>query len=87
MAKRKFIEITLGNYSILHGYDENNQEIRENITVNSPKKTLLATDTILSVDDEYITTSQIKNKLHFWEYSESFIDIQLELCSQKVHAY
>lgn len=87
MAKRKFIEVTLGNYSIIHGYNENNEEIRENKEVSTPKKTLLATDTILAVDETYITTSQIKNKLFIWEYQNNYQELQKELCNQTKSSY
>lgn len=87
MAKRKFIEVTLGNYSIIHGYNANNEEIREVKQVNNSKKTLIATDTILAVDEQFIITSQIKNKLFIWEYDNNYEDLQKELCKQTVSAY
>lgn len=87
MAKRKFIEVILGNYSIIHGYNANNEEIREVKQVTNPKKTLIATDTILAVDEQFIITSQIKNKLFIWEYDNNYEDIRKELCKQTVSAY
>lgn len=87
MAKRKFIEVILGNYSIIHGYDSNNKEIRERRDVNTPKKTLLATDTILAIDEQYIITSQIKNKLFVWEYENNYDELQKELCKQSLYSY
>jgi hypothetical protein len=87
MAKRKFIEVTLGNYSILHGYNDSNEEVKEFKQVDTPKKQLLATDTIVAVDEEYIVTSQLKGRLCFWEYSNSFEEIQEKLCRKTVSPY
>ena len=72
MAKQKFIELTLGNYIINHGYNGNNKENKEFFTVTEPKKVLIPTDSILFVDDNYITTTHINNRTIQWEYKNGY---------------
>jgi len=49
MAKREFIEVTVKNHQILHGFDENNNEIIENVEVESASTKLIAIDRIQSI--------------------------------------
>lgn len=74
----KFIQLTVKNHQIMHGFDENNQEILESIAVDKPIKKLIAINRIQSISEKFILTSYL-NRLIYWEYEERFIDIVAQL--------
>ena len=47
----KFIELTLKNHTIVHGFDARNKEITEEVEVPQGSKKLVAVDRILSVSE------------------------------------
>ena len=51
-----FIELTFGNYIIVHGYDKRNKEIAEEIMVEIPTKKVISFDRIKSLSKKYILT-------------------------------
>ena len=68
----KFIELTLGNHMISHGYDKDNNEITEEIIVNKFSKKLVAVSRIKSVSEKYILIDYIDGRWVYWEYQEDF---------------
>ena len=50
-----FIELTVKNHVILHGFDNQNQEILEEVEVESAAKKLIAVHRILSVSEKYVS--------------------------------
>lgn len=74
--KDSFIEITVQNHIILHGFDEQNKEIIEGVKVDKPSKKLVAVNRILSVSDKYILTNYAFNRLVYWEYHEPYEGIR-----------
>lgn len=87
MAKKKFIELTLGNYKVHHGYGQDNKLQSEVVKVNEPVKKLVAADKIIVVDEQYITTSHINDRLIEWEYSEGYDYVKHELKKKAVRPY
>jgi len=67
-----FIKIATGNYLIVHGYDENNKEIVETVTVEKPMVKIVAVSRIQSISDKYILVTGSHGRLMYWEYEESF---------------
>jgi hypothetical protein len=72
MHKSQYIEIHVSNHQILHGFDDNNKEIIEEVMVDKPMKKLIRKDRIQSVSEKYILTSYAFNRLVYWEYEESY---------------
>ncbi len=72
MSKPNFIEIEVQNHIILHGFDEENKEILEEVTVEKPMKKLISVDRIQSVTEKYILTSYGYDRLIYWEYKGSY---------------
>jgi hypothetical protein len=70
----KFIELTVKNYQILHGFNEKNEEVLETITVDEPTTKVIAIDRIQSISEKYILTSY-HDRLIYWEYEGSLADI------------
>ena len=77
-----FITITLGSHVISHGYDKDNNEITEEITVNGFSKKLVAISRIKSVSEKYILTNYTDGRWIYWEYQENFEYI-IELLTSK----
>lgn len=71
-----FIKITTGNYLIVHGYDENNKEIVEEVIVEKPMTKIVAVSRIQSISAKYILVTGSHGRLMYWEYEESFEDIE-----------
>ena len=71
-----FIEITVQNHLVSHGFDENNQEIIETVEVERPMKKLLRVDRIQSVSEKYILTSYGYGRLVYWEYEGSYEELK-----------
>lgn len=68
----KFIELTIGNYIIVHGYDKKNKEIAEEIKVENPTKKVIAISRVKSLSKKYILTDYIDGRLIYWEYEEDY---------------
>lgn len=64
----KFLEIKVKNHVILHGFDENNKEILEEVEADSFVTKLVAIDRIQSISEQYILTSYAFGRLIYWEY-------------------
>lgn len=72
----KFIELTLGSHIIAHGYDNDNKEITENISVDGFSKKIVAVSRIKSVSEKYILTDYLDGRWIYWEYEEAFEDLK-----------
>ncbi|MHA7057675.1 hypothetical protein ACWGOQ_0010680 [Aquimarina sp. M1] len=68
----KFIELTLGNHTIVHGFDARNHEIKEEVTIATGTKKLVAVERILSVSEKYILIQYAYNRIIYWEYLEAY---------------
>ncbi len=73
--KTKFIELTLGNHLISHGYNKNNQEITEEFEIPFSKK-LVAVSRIKSVSETYILIDYLGGRWVYWEYEEDYENIK-----------
>ena len=76
MDAPKFVEIVVQNHLVSHGFDENNQEILEEVVVEAPRKKLIRVDRIQSVSEKYILTSYGYGRLVYWEYEGSYEDMK-----------
>jgi len=74
--KSKFIEVTLGNHLIIHGYDLKNKEIEERVAVDVFSKKLIALSRIKSVSEKYILTDYLDGRWIYWEYLEDYETIK-----------
>ena len=77
-----FIELTLGNHIISHGYDEHNKEITEEVNVDVFSSKLVAIDRIQSVSEKYILTNYTDGRWIYWEYKEDYSSIKSLLKSK-----
>lgn len=72
----KFVRITTGNYLIVHGYDAENREITEAVTVDTSLVKLVAVERIQSVSEKYVLVTGSHGRLFYWEYKESFDELR-----------
>ncbi len=77
--KSKYIELTLGNHIISHGYDANNKEVTEEVTTSGFSKKIVAVSRIKSVSEKYILTDYIDGRWIYWEYQETFEELKKRL--------
>ena len=75
----KFIELTLGSYIIVHGYDDQNKEIAEQIEVKEFSKKIINISRIKSVSKKYILTDYIDGRWIYWEYEEDYDFVKSKL--------
>ena len=72
MTKPNFIEIEVQNHLILHGFDDDNQEIIEEVIQEKPMKKLIRVDRIQSISEKYILTTYGFDRLVYWEYEGTY---------------
>ncbi len=70
----KFLKLTVGSHQIMHGFDKENKEIIETVSIENPTTKLIAIDRILSITEKFILTTYA-DRLIYWEYEESFEDV------------
>ncbi|SFZ90964.1 hypothetical protein SAMN05428642_1011292 [Flaviramulus basaltis] len=68
----EFIELSLGSHMISHGYDSENKEIVEHVSVETFSKKLVAISRIKSVSEKYILTDYLDGRWIYWEYKGEF---------------
>ena len=74
--KPKFIELALGSHLISHGYDENNREITEVVSVEGFSKKLVSVSRVKSLSERYILTDYLDGRWIYWEYEGDFEDVK-----------
>ncbi|ETN95028.1 hypothetical protein [Zhouia amylolytica] len=72
----RFIELSLGSHIIVHGYDQLNKEITENVETEVFSKKLVAISRIKSVSEKYILTDYLGGRWIYWEYEEDFEEVK-----------
>ena len=72
MAKPRFIKLALKDHIIVHGFDKNNKQIEEVVSVPNFTEKIIAIDRIKSLSEKYILTDYLDGRWIYWEYKESF---------------
>ncbi|WP_271406884.1 hypothetical protein [Tenacibaculum soleae] len=80
---QKFIELSLRNHIISHGYDEDNKEITEEVTADVFLPKTIAISRIKSLSDKYILTDYIGGRWIYWEYKEPYELVKKILIKQE----
>lgn len=75
----KFIELEVKTAFIIHGFDENNKEIIENISSEVFIKKLIAIDRIQSISEEYVLVTSSHTRVMYWEYNCSMDELTEKL--------
>ena len=78
MSKR-FIKLKLGSHQIVHGFDENNREIVEDVKTEGFTNKLVNIDRIKSVSENFVLTDYAHGRWIYWEYKGDLDKIIQEL--------
>ena len=77
--KYTFIELNLGSYIIVHGYDNTQKEITEEVMVDKFTPKLVALSRIKSISEKYILTDYAHGRWIYWEYEGSYENLKNQL--------
>ncbi|WP_075344338.1 hypothetical protein [Tenacibaculum agarivorans] len=69
---KQFIELKLGSHQIVHGFDNENKEIIEEIKVERFTKKLVNISRIKSISEKFILTDYAQGRWIYWEYEGDF---------------
>lgn len=72
----KFIKLSVRTSHIVHGYDEQNQEIVEKCHEEKYMTKLIAVHRIQSVSEQYLLVSSSHGRVMYWEYEESMEELE-----------
>lgn len=75
----KFIELEVRTALVVHGYDEDNKEIIEELSDNSFVTKLVSIDRIQSISEEYILVTSSHGRELYWEYNYSMGELKDKL--------
>lgn len=73
--RARFIELSLGNNVVSHGYDKNNKELLEEVASPFSKK-WVAMSRIKSLSEKYILIDYLDGRWVYWEYEGNYKDIK-----------
>ncbi|CAM1371587.1 hypothetical protein [Tenacibaculum xiamenense] len=82
MSKTEFIELTLGSHKIVHGYNEHNEEVIEDVEVENFSKKVVAISRIKSISEKYILSDYVDGRWIYWEYKEDFETVKNKLLKE-----
>ncbi len=74
-----FIKLKLGSHIIVHGFDESNKEIAEDVIVNEYSEKWVAINRIKSIGEKFVLTDYIDGRWIYWEYEGSFQSLEKRL--------
>jgi len=77
----KFIELEVKTAFIIHGFDENNKEIIENIAEEQFVKKLISINRIQSISEKYILVTSSHTRVMYWEYKLSMQELNEKLAA------
>ena len=75
----KFIELHFRSHIVSHGYDENNNEVTEEVIAESFSPKIIAINRIKSLSNKYVLTDYIGGRWIYWEYEESYESVKNQL--------
>ena len=65
----KFIELKVKTAFIVHGFDENNNEIIEDVNEDKFVKKLISLERVQSISEEYVLVTSSHARVMYWEYN------------------
>ena len=74
-----YIELSVRTARVVHGYDEDNQEVVEEINENVYAKKLIRLDRIQSITERYVLVSSGSGRMLYWEYEGGFESLRSRL--------
>ena len=75
----KYLEVEVRLAFTVHGYDQQNKEIIENVNEQDYMKKLVSIDRIQSVSEQYLLVTSSNGRVMYWEYKGSMAEIAKKL--------
>jgi len=75
----KYLEVSVRAAIIVHGYDEDNKEILEEVNEGGYVTKLVALERLQSVSEQYLLVTGSHGRIMYWEYDESMDSIRNKL--------
>ncbi|MBA6340599.1 hypothetical protein H4J59_06285 [Colwellia sp. MB02u-10] len=75
----KFIELEVRTAHIIHGFDDDNKEVIEEVEDSEFFIKIIPIDRILSISNEYLLVSSSHNRVMYWEYNYSMQELTSKL--------
>jgi len=67
-----FIELTVSNMLVWHGYDIDNKEVMEVVDGQQPAKKIVAISRVQSLTEKYVLVSAGYGRFMYWEYHDGY---------------
>lgn len=74
-----FIELTVSNMLVWHGFTPDDKEVIEEVTGQTPAKKIVAISRIQSLTEKYILVSSGFGRYMYWEYHDGYENIKQRL--------
>jgi len=74
-----FISLKVRAAFIMHGYDEQNREVIEQVSDPDFVEKLVRIERIQSISEKYVLVTASDGRLAYWEYDEEFADLKARL--------
>ncbi|WP_105102731.1 hypothetical protein [Microbulbifer pacificus] len=72
----KFLELEVRTALIVHGYDEKNREITEQINEPAFTTKLIAIERIQSISEQYVLVTSSHGRIMYWEYRGTLAELR-----------
>ncbi len=74
-----FIELTVGNMLVWHGFDPANKELIEEVTDQPRSKKIVAVSRIQSLTEKYVLVASGFGRYMYWEYHDGYENVKERL--------
>ncbi|NLR93229.1 hypothetical protein HGP29_18650 [Flammeovirga sp. SR4] len=71
-----YIDLEVKTALIVHGFDENNQEIVERVQETDYVRKLISIDRIQSISKQYLLVTSSHGRMMYWEYNCSIDELK-----------
>ncbi|WP_281616434.1 hypothetical protein [Flammeovirga sp. SubArs3] len=71
-----YIDLEVKTAIIVHGFDENNQEIVERVQETDYVRKLISIDRIQSISKQYLLVTSSHGRMMYWEYNCSIDELK-----------
>lgn len=75
----KYLDLNVKTAFIVHGFDENNNEIIEDVHDDKFIRKLISIDRIQSVTKDYLLVTSSHGRVMYWQYDDSLENLKSKL--------
>lgn len=75
----KYIDLEVKTAFIVHGFDENNKEIIEDINDEEYMRKIISVDRIQSISEQYLLVNSSHERVMYWEYNDTLENVKKKL--------